>query len=62
MMSYHHCPIEPDDWANGPDEEGNCRECEGTGETVNDRDEEEPCRACGGSGLVDYEPFKDEVL
>jgi hypothetical protein len=61
-MSYHECPIEPDDWANGNGEEGDCRECEGTGECVNDRDEEYPSPACGGSGFVDREPLEDDYL
>ena len=54
-MSYHHCPIEPDDWTNGPSwlyDDGNCRECEGTGEIIDSQDNEQTCPACGGSGWI----------
>ena len=55
-MGYHHCPIEPDDWANGPNEpEGQeCHTCEGTGEIEGDYDgQEQTCPSCQGSGSVE---------
>lgn len=60
-MSYHHCPIEPPDWSDGPDYDGDCRECEGTGEVTGDDDIERTCQACGGSGFVEREPLDDDV-
>ena len=34
-MGYHHCPIEPPDWSDGPDyAEGDCPDCDGTGSSV----------------------------
>ena len=46
-MGLHLCPIEPDDWSNGPDyEEGNCPDCEGTGEIIKDDDLEHTCPGC----------------
>ena len=68
-MGVHFCPIEPDDWSNGPDCGPECRECEGTGEICvnngDDRDVTETCPRCGGSGFVDlgdYEPQPDDVI
>ncbi len=75
-MTYHECPIEPDDWSNGPGEsEGEeCRQCEGTG-TFNreagcidgiyyDAIQDATCDACQGSGFVeadyDDEPDRSE--
>lgn len=42
--------------------EGNCRECEGTGEIIDDRDQEQTCPACGGSGWILDEPWEDDVI
>ncbi len=58
-MGLHLCPIEPDDWANGPNEpEGEeCATCAGTGSVIVDKpgfhDWEETCHACAGSGYVE---------
>ena len=54
-MGLHLCPIEPDDWANGPNEPelDECLQCGGSGEIVDDRDIEHTCPACQGSGFVD---------
>lgn len=60
-MGFHPCPIEPDDWANGPNyDEGNCRECDGTGEVIDSNDQEQTCPECGGSGFV-QEPYEDDM-
>lgn len=62
-MSFHGCPIEPTDWTHGPDwYDGDCHNCDGTGEIVNDRDEEISCPECGGTGFREYEPLPDDVL
>lgn len=52
-MGLHLCPIEPDDWTNGPNyEEGEeCRECGGSGELIGDDDLERTCPRCGGCGF-----------
>ncbi len=64
-MSYHHCPIEPSDWTDGPDylEGADCDACGGTG-LLNENDPE-PCPECRGEGFIapDYESdqqFYDE--
>lgn len=56
-MSYHHCPIEPDDWANGPsDPDGvECHTCQGTGEIIGDDDMERTCPTCDGCGFIEPE-------
>lgn len=61
-MSYHHCPIEPPDWSYGPDCEGDCSTCEGTGFTINDFDVEVDCSDCQGTGFREPEYFDDDVL
>lgn len=69
-MSYHHCPIEPDDWANGPDhsEWDECPDC--LDGRVN-RDAfvldgvaypaiaDEACETCDGTGFVEPADFDD---
>ena len=60
-MGYHHCPIEPSDWSDGPDDGDVCERCYGDG--LDDEETGEPCRDCGGSGykpLGDY--FEDDVI
>ena len=52
-MSFHPCPIEPDDWANGPHEDPECRHCEGTGEIINENGQQQTCSYCKGSGFAD---------
>ncbi len=55
-MGYHHCPIEPYDWANGPDDH-ECPRCNGEGLEFGETNPE-PCMRCGGLGyLVDDGPF-----
>lgn len=61
-MGYNHCPIEPYDWSDGPDGEGDCRECEGTGEVCGNNDIEETCPECGGSGFRPIEYFDDDLF
>jgi DnaJ-class molecular chaperone len=69
-MSYHHCPIEPSDWSDGPNELPDCPECEGTGTREvtpiiaawsehGDR-EQEPCSRCNGKGYLDLDDFCDD--
>lgn len=59
-MGHHECPIEPDDWTNGPnyDEGVACPVCEGPGEDSIGRG----CRECDGTGFVpspEYDPHDD---
>ncbi len=62
-MGFHSCPIEPDDWTNGPSylDGEDCDECAGTG-TVPDEDGfEHTCEECNGAGWIgpdepDYDP------
>ena len=64
-MSYHHCPIEPSDWSDGPDDRGICRECEESGyisQSSCGDDEDIECPDCSGSGYIEYEPFDDDVF
>jgi hypothetical protein len=66
-MGYYHCPIEPNDWTDGPDyeEQVECSECNGDGELAGDDNITETCRRCDGTSFVDppeYEPFDDDVL
>jgi hypothetical protein len=62
-MSLHNCPIEPDDWSNGPpDSDGiECRHCEGAGSITDDDDQDIPCRYCDGTGIIEDEPEQDET-
>lgn len=50
-MGYHHCPIEPSDWSDGPNDEWECPECCGEG-TV-DEDAGQQCDRCGGLGYLE---------
>lgn len=54
-MGLHLCPIEPDDWANGPDDVVGveCRLCEGMGVIVGDDDADRTCPRCDGAGVID---------
>ncbi len=58
-MSLHLCPIEPDDWANGPNDAkfDECPDCNGVGTVDADlpgvHDAEKTCDRCGGSGYVE---------
>ncbi len=69
-MGYHHCPIEPSDWSNGPDDDSSeeCPDCDSG--RVN-RPEitvdgityppivDQKCETCDGNGFIepsDYEP------
>lgn len=68
-MGLNLCPIEPDDWANGPNEpEPNCPDCEGLGTIEADapgvHDLEVTCPKCGGSGYVhdDYDYDTTDVI
>lgn len=60
-MSLHLNPIEPDDWANGPDHpEPDCPDCEGTGEVDTDvQDLTRTCERCGGSGYLPVDHYDD---
>lgn len=60
-MSYHHCPIEPSDWSDGPDD-NSCEHCGGTGEPDADSLGETSCPKCHGKGYIEYEPMDDDVL
>lgn len=59
-MSYHHCPIEPDDWSYGddPPESAECQECHGTG--WEDEDQGIACDSCNGSGFTDFGDEDDD--
>jgi DnaJ-class molecular chaperone len=57
-MGLHLCPIEPDDWANGPsDSQDECPVCNGAGVVDADlpgvHDAEMTCERCGGTGFID---------
>jgi hypothetical protein len=59
-MSYHHCPIEPDDWANGPNDDGEeCPECDGNGIVTLSEGLAYECQACGGCGYRTLEHYED---
>ena len=77
-MGVHFCPIEPDDWSNGPDDRytRECQDCGGTGRFSREAGcydglylaaiVDGTCEACGGSGYFvdfdDYEPSPDDVI
>lgn len=64
-MGYHHCPIEPPDWSDGPDyAEGDCPDCDGTGLIDKDDDLDHTCPTCDGSGFLprDYDQFDDDYM
>jgi hypothetical protein len=55
-MGYHHCPIEPSDWSEGPNEPPECPECNGECEDAEGRS----CSRCGGMGyLIDDDFYQD---
>ena len=56
-MSYHHCPIEPSDWSDGPDYGPECRECEGVGSDEDENGKEIKCEHCGGTGVEPYDDY-----
>lgn len=56
-MSYHHCPIEPSDWSDGPDDEPECPECCGDG--IEDEITRAACTRCGGLGYLEKDDFYD---
>jgi DnaJ-class molecular chaperone len=62
-MGLHLCPIEPDDWSNGPVDEPegeDCGYCNGTGMISDEREDiEHTCQECGGSGVKEV-PEHDE--
>lgn len=56
IMGLHLCPIEPNDWSDGPyDSSSECEACDCTGINVDQFDIFEPCEECGGKGYIDYE-------
>ena len=66
-MSYHHCPIEPDDWSNGPNDENMNALCPKCGHKIGNEDDDAGaesfhCEDCGWTGQEptwepdDYEP------
>lgn len=59
-MGYHHCPIEPSDWSDGPDYPPECPECCGEGKV--DEDAGQVCDVCGGLGYLEPERFDDDVI
>ena len=69
-MGYHHCPIEPSDWSDGPDDENQiCPDCEegkvnreamtidgiGYPAIVGQR-----CETCDGQGFIEIEPYEPD--
>lgn len=62
-MGLHLNPIEPDDWANGPDyAEPDCPDCDGTGMIDGDDELEHTCPKCDGSGYLPDQRFDDDVI
>jgi DnaJ-class molecular chaperone len=67
-MSLHLCPIEPDDWANGPPDEpegDECPQCHGSGEVTDESGVEISCQKCDGTGIVvppDIEPEMSDFI
>ena len=65
-MGYHHCPIEPSDWSDGPDEYvysyEECQTCYGTGTETDDNNVERTCPSCEGTGGVESDYFDDDVI
>lgn len=64
-MGLNPCPIEPDDWSWGPEDDPDaCPECNGVGTINADSpvafDLEETCPRCGGSGFVDPPDMTDD--
>lgn len=61
-MGYHHCPIEPSDWSDGPNDDWECPRCNGEGLEFGETNPE-PCMRCGGLGYLtneDYTPLEYE--
>ncbi len=72
-MGYHRCPIEPNDWSDGPDydEQNECPDC--VQGRVN-RDAmtidgiefpaiyDEKCETCDGSGVIEKDYWNDGDL
>lgn len=67
-MGYHHCPIEPSDWSDGPDDEGEpCPDCV---DGVVNREAmridgidypaivDQRCETCEGNGVIYPEPYE----
>lgn len=61
-MGYHHCPIEPNDWSDGPDDDGGpCPDCV---DGVVNREvmqidgidypaiDNQQCETCEGTGVI----------
>ncbi len=68
-MGLHLCPIEPDDWTNGPNdpEPVECRECDGGGKITDEKGVENVCPRCDGYGVTDppepdFEPDYSELF
>lgn len=71
-MSYNHCPIEPSDWSDGPDDDGQFDECPDCDEGRFSREAiwidgilypaivDQVCDTCGGNGIVFREPDEDD--
>lgn len=70
-MTYHHNPIEPSDWSDGPDEWPECDTCGGEGEVMGmvcyggaPVERMQPCPDCNGKGFIepDTTHFDDDVI
>lgn len=65
-MAYHHNPIEPSDWTEGPDYLSwpECETCAGVGSLDNEFGIEVTCPDCAGSGFVepDDSRFEDDAI
>lgn len=61
-MSLHLCPIEPDDWSNGPNdpEDVECESCVGSGWVDEDNPNSASCPDCKGTGFKEYEPYEPD--
>jgi DnaJ-class molecular chaperone len=72
-MSYYHCPIEPSDWSDGPNDPPECPKCGGYGWVIvkptipayseHGDLEREQCPRCHGEGyLTGDDHFDDDVI